>query len=235
MHYWNQQYFEGLEWLAEELASLAGLQGVADYARARSKGLRREAFAALDGFLTSAPAPDTSAARELALRILELHGRVRDAHQFLAQPLRTRFLLPTLRAWVDDEPTAHQPLRWLGLLQGDGDFLRRALAVRPDDVPVRYRLIDFALGHVEYATHHLNEDFFIGDPVEAREDLALAARLIDEAPDPQPFAHQREEATQLNALLDDWHAYSAQPEGTFVEWCVERQRTYAWTKSFYYS
>ncbi|MBD9677569.1 hypothetical protein IB274_12730 [Pseudomonas sp. PDM18] len=235
MHFWNQENFEGLERLADELAGLPGLQALADYARARSRGVRREAFAALEGFLRNAPAPDSQSARELSLQILTLHSQTREAHQFLAQPLLARFLFPTLQAWIDSEPTAHAPLRWLGLLQNDGDLLRRALAARPEDVAVRFRLIDFALGAADYATHHLDEGFFIGEPAEAREALDLAARLINEAPDASPFARQVEEGVQLSALLDDWLTYSAQPEGDFAAWCAERQRPYAWAKKYYYT
>ena len=235
MHYWNQDNFEGLERLADALASQPGLQALAEYARARSRGLRREAFTALDHFLRDAPAPDTLSAREQALQIVELHSRTREAHQFLAQPLLARFLFPTLQAWIDDEPTAHAPLRWLGLLQSDGDLLRRALAVSPGDVAVRHRLIDFALGAVEYATHHLDEGFFIGEPAEARDALERVARLIAEAPDARPFERPADEAAQLQALLDDWQAYSARPEGSFADWCADRQRPYAWAKKYYYT
>lgn len=235
MHYWNQENFEGLERLADELASLPGLQALADYARARSRGVRREAFAALEGFLRHAPAPDSPPARELSLQILTLHRQTREAHQFLAQPLLARFLVPTLQAWIDSEPTAHAPLRWLGLLQNDGGLLRRALAAGPDDVAVRYRLIDFALGAADYATHHLDEGFFIGEPADAREALELAARLIAEAPDASPFSRQAEETVQLSALLDDWQIYSAQPQGNFAVWCAERRRPYAWAKKYYYT
>lgn len=235
MHYWNQDNFEGLERLADALASLPGLQALAEYARARSRGLRREAFAALDDFLRNAPASDSLAAREQALQIVELHGRTREAHQFLAQPLLARFLFPTLQAWIESEPTAHAPLRWLGLLQNDGDLLRRALAVGPHDVAVRCRLIDFALGAADFATHHLDEGFFIGEPAEAREALELATGLIAEAPDAAPFARQADEVAQFTALLDDWQAFSARPDGSFVDWCAERQRPYAWAKKYYYT
>ncbi|MCP8462806.1 hypothetical protein NK553_02470 [Pseudomonas sp. ZM23] len=235
MHYWNQSNFEGLERLADELASLPGLQALADYARARSQGRRREAFAALDGFLRNAPPPESLPARELSLLILTLHGQTREAHQFLAQPLLSRFLLPALRAWADSEPTAHAPLHWLGLLQNDGDLLRRALSACPDDVAVRCRLIDFALGAADYATHHLNEGFFIGEPAGARQALELAAQLIAEAPQTSPFSRHSDEVAQLSALLDDWQAYSDHPEGSFADWCAARQRPYAWAKKYYYS
>lgn len=235
MYYWNQDNFEGLERLADELASLPGLQALADYARARSRGLRREAFAALEGFLRNAPAPDSLPARELSLQILTLHSQTREAHQFLAQPLLARFLLPTLQTWIDGEPTAHAPLRWLGLLQNDGDLLRRALATASDDVAVRYRLIDFALGAADYAMHHLDEGFFIGEPAEARAALETVTQLVEEAPDARPYVRHTEEAVQLAAMLNDWLAYSAAPEGSFVDWCIERQRPYAWAKKYYYT
>ena len=88
---------------------------------------------------------------------------------------------------------------------------------------------------MEYATHHLDEGFFIGEPAEARDALERVARLIAEAPDARPFERPADEAAQLQALLDDWQAYSARPEGSFADWCADRQRPYAWAKKYYYT
>jgi hypothetical protein len=68
--------------------------------------------------------------------------RTAEAHQFLAQPLVTQFLIPTLRAWIDDEPAKSVPVRWLGMLSRDNELLDRALSMCPEDIPVRKMLIE---------------------------------------------------------------------------------------------
>ena len=83
--------------------------------------------------------------------------------------------------------------------------------------------------------HHLDEGFFIGEPAEARAALETVTQLVEEAPDARPYVRHTEEAVQLAAMLNDWLAYSAAPEGSFVDWCIERQRPYAWAKKYYYT
>src|SRR5690349_22122100 len=106
MHYWNKANFDGLARLSEELEVYPNLRSLASYCRLREKGLRREAMATLELFLTAAQSFDKATARSSAIQILELNERTREAHQFLTQPLISRFLVPTLQAWSEDEPKA---------------------------------------------------------------------------------------------------------------------------------
>jgi hypothetical protein len=148
--------------------------------------------------------------------------------------LLNRFLRPTLQQWRDADPRANPPLRWLGILDHDGDLLREALAMRPEDTPVRKILIDFALGHVEYATHHLGESCFLGSVEEAIDSLRLAGKLIADAPDPAAFAWLAAEMDDYQRLIADWQDWSAHKTGAFPDWCREQGRDYGFPAIFYY-
>ena len=234
MNYWNRDNFEGLAALASALREHPHLAHLGDYCALRERGLRQQALCALDAFLAEAQTWSDHAARAACVVVLELHARTPSAHQFLAQPLLARFLIPTLASWAAAEPASHTALRWLGLLERDPERLARALSLAPDDVPVRRRLVDLLLGHVDFATHHLGEGRFIGDLASARHSLAEAQARIDAAPDRDPFARTRDEVAQLEALLDDWEAFCAAPDGAFPEWCARRGRDYRWPVIVYY-
>lgn len=67
------------------------------------------------------------------------------------------------------------------MLNRDPELLTRALSGFPEDMAVRRILIDFALGGVGHATHHLDESFFLRSVDEATSALERARRLIAEA------------------------------------------------------
>ncbi|MGS0894537.1 hypothetical protein ACVBGC_18705 [Burkholderia stagnalis] len=234
VHYWNQPNFEGLLKLADAFDADADLKPLARYCRLREQGLRRDAFAALDAFLAAAHAFDAATARRVAIVILEADARTAEAHQFISQPLTARFLLPTLRAWMEDDAHANLPVRWLGLMTRDTVLLTRALAMCVTDVPVRRRLIGHALDSVDFSTHHLDESCFIGSVEHAMDSLERARGLIADAPDQAAFARVAEEVGYFDRLLADWRAWSAQPEGSFPDWCEKHGRRYAFSMKIYY-
>jgi hypothetical protein len=90
------------------------------------------------------------------------------------------------------------------------------------------------VGDVDFATHHLGEGRFLGELAGARRSLARARELIEAAPDRAPFATSTDELEHLEALLDDWQAFSRAPEDTFPQWCARRGRAYRWPVVVYY-
>lgn len=228
MHYWNKPNFEGLAQLATELVERPGLILLAEYCRYREQGLRRQALNTLDSFLDSTAKWESGAARSACRTILELNARTPAAHQFLAQPLLERFLLPTLDDWRREDPNNPTPVRWLAILRRDRDLLGRALELTPSDVPVRRLLVDWFLTDVEHATHHLGESCFLGELEPTKRSLDDARALVDSAPDPSLLADLKKEIKQHDVLLDDWESFSRHPNGSFPEWCVSRGRTYRW-------
>ncbi|OWT81122.1 MULTISPECIES: hypothetical protein [unclassified Achromobacter] len=235
MYYWNKDNFEGLLQIAQQLEADEHLKPLAAYCRFREQGLRREAFRALDLYLEASRSFDSATARLAATQILEANALAPSVHHFLAQPLIKRFLLPTLQAWMQEDAGTNVPVRWLGILNRDRELLARALSLCPDDVPVRKQLIDFALGDVDFATHHLDESHFIGSVEVAAAALELARTLIANAPDPEMFARYSADARHLDCLLEDWRAYSKNPVGTFPEWCAARGHDYNYPVKVYYA
>ncbi|KVQ95130.1 hypothetical protein WK09_09210 [Burkholderia ubonensis] len=235
MYYWNQHNFEGLLKLAEAFDACPELKPLADYCRFREQGLRRYAFAALERFLDASRSFDSTTARRAAIDILEANARTSEAHQFLAQPLTARFLLPTLQTWMHEEPDANLPVRWLGILERDDALLAGALAMCPDDMSVRTMLIERALDSVDFATHHLDESCFIGSVDHVLENLDRARRLIADVPDAASFARLASEVDHFAQLVADWQAWSRNPVGSFPEWCAALGRNYRYAVKIYYS
>lgn len=115
--------------------------------------------------------------------MLELQALFPKAHQFLSGPLMSQFVDPVLENWLVDEPGNPQALRWIGLLHSNSDYLFRALAIIPEDRPVRMRLITMHIDDVDYETHHLYEGHFIDGLNDATRALEIAKRLLNEISD----------------------------------------------------
>ena len=220
--------------MAGELGKTPELCALAEYCELRERGLRSHALARLDDFLNKAALWDTDLARRNILIILQAEARTPEAHQFMTHPLLMRLIYPTLENWVTDEPSSVEPLRWLGLLRSDPDALRDALSLTPNDVPVRRRLIIFALDAADYATHHLGESVLLSTVEETRESIATARRWIVSAPEIKPFADLSAVADEYEQMLNDWEAYNQSPVGTFPQWCETKGRTYSWPTIVYY-
>jgi hypothetical protein len=235
MYYWNKSNFEGLQSLAAELAKKDGLTKLADYCRLRDTGLRREAFIALDEFLTTANTWDSDREQDAVEVILSLFVNTSNCHQFLTHPLMARFIDPVLHRWSQQAPESIAPIRWLGILRRDPEHLTRVLANEENDLLIRRMLIEHHLSSVDYATHHLGESLFLGQLEEVLESIEHAASLIEEAPVREPFFDLDRETRQYGQMLFDWQAYKARPIGTFPEWCAARGREYKWSVPVYYS
>lgn len=234
MYFWNKDNFVGLLELARELESVRSLCALSEYCVLREKGLRTQALARLDDFLSEATLWDFDKRRSNVVTILNAGTRISKAHQFMTHPLLKRLVYPTLEQWITAEPSAAEPVRWLGLLRSDPDVLRLALRLEPSDVPVRRRLINFALDAADYATHHLSESVLLFTVDETRASISAARKWIATAPDIQPFIDLSAAADEYEQMIDDWAAYSQSPVGTFPQWCDTRGRTYAWPTIVYY-
>lgn len=234
MYYWNKDNFEGLLDLALEFEKEPELIGLSEYCKLREKGLRKQALHCLRIFLREASSWNNETSRCHALTILSANARTPKAHQFMTHPLLTDLLIPVLEQWLADNPSAIVPLRWLGLLRSDRDALRSVLSRDPTDVPVRRRLICFALSTADYATHHLSESILLLTVEETRASIAAARQLIASAPDSNLFSYWLAEADEYEQMLDDWEAWNNLPIGTFPEWCLKLERNYSWPTVFYY-
>jgi hypothetical protein len=234
VYYWNKDNFESLLELADALAADPQLVLLAEYCKLREKGLRRQAFAALDEFLTETTRWDSSSARSRALAVLNLHLETQEAHQFLSQPLLGRFLLPVLAAWHREGSASPEAIRWLGILSRDHSLVGLALERDPTDDLARRYLVDAELSHVGYATHHLDESQFIGSESDAETAIERARELLLGASDQQLFADLSSELSTLDQMLTDWVEFRESSDESFPEWCEARGRSYSWPAKFYY-
>ena len=232
--YWNRESFEELTSLASSLRENPRLEPLASYCELREKGLRREAFAELDTFLSSVATWDLATQRAIALTVLTTNRKVPDAHQFLSEPLRRRFIEPVLERWCEDEPENAVPCSELGLLRRDHALLTRALELDSGNDRVRAGLAAMLLDYVAYATHHLVEGTFLGSESDAASALAEATDILAGVSDSGGVQSLRYDLEDLRRLLADWQEYQLAPSGSFPEWCHERQREHRWSNIYYY-
>lgn len=234
MHYWNKDNFEGLLQIAEALESDPLLAPLAEYCRLRERGLRGNALQSLESFLLNAETWDTRARQRACIKILELDSRTPSAHQFLATPTLVRFIFPVLEQWYNDDPNSQLALRWIGIFRRDPEYLEKALALSPDDDPVRRKLASILLDGVDTATHHLVESRLLGDLDATKKALAEARALIESAPDQTHLKQVLEEISDYEDLMSDWEAYSTNPQGTFPQWCANQGKPRNWPTIIYY-
>lgn len=235
MHYWNRANFEALASLSSAFRADPRLEGLAAYCDLRGKGLRRPAFAQLEAFLDQVASWDVPVQRDVALHVLEAYWKTPEAHQFLSDPLRKRFLERVLEEWRATEPNNRVPVRYLALLLRERGLLDEAFRMNPSDDLIRAALAGLLIGFVDYATHHLVEGSFIGDEEEAAAALAEATSVLAGVTDASSVQSLTQAVEGLAALLSDWQEYRQSPEGTFPEWCSARNRKHSWSTIVYYN
>lgn len=167
MWFWRDTYFQTLKDVAAEASTSPEWADYAAYCTEHERGLRRQAFAALDRFMSrmeSAPFAERRRFASWLLHRADLHD---GSHMLVPHPLRKRVIEPTLDEWLQVEPTSSEPHRWLG----GYEHLKRAIELDPADDIARRRFIRCILGSVDYATHELPHGY-LGEPVA---DLAVLA------------------------------------------------------------
>lgn len=226
MWFWNQENFEGLRQVAEEVARDPRLADFAAYCSKREAGLRREALAALSRFLTSAARWEVAEQRAFADRVCEIHA-TDTIHQLVAQPLRV-WLTEVMRAWAS-ATNEGKPLRWLGLLTRDQGAYREALSRDPGDDYARRKIVESITGALDFAAHHV-PDYFIGDPRQVLGEAAEADGLIHGFRDAEVKARVEDELRKSRQKVTDWIEYQASGATVdFDDWC-RAARGYSWRR-----
>ncbi|MEM9283992.1 MAG: hypothetical protein AAGA96_19400 [Verrucomicrobiota bacterium] len=100
-------------------------------------------------------------------------------------------------------------LFWRGHLERDPSFLRLAIQADATHIDSRLLLINWTLELPWYATHHLPEEYFIGDPNEALKALTYAEELLHSSLPEERTKMFREEIDEYRRLTNDYLLRSA--------------------------
>ena len=203
MLYWRRDSFEKLATLQERLREHPELAQYIEYLNSLERGLRRQAMERIAPLIASLRELDVGRQRELA-SILCRETEVSSGHKLIPHPLRTEFIAPVIRDWMESDPDAAEPRRWTG----DLDDLKRAVELDLSCDRTRWRLIMSILGYVGFTTHELPHGY-LGD-VETDEDLLILAgreaqRLIDDETRAKCLDLIREEQSEIDAYKQTRH------------------------------
>lgn len=224
MHYWNKDYFEGLQRLGAAVARL--WPEYAEFARLQTEGLRTPAFATLSKFIERLRHEDLEW-RWQFVRTIYTQRHV-DPRRVVPYPLRLEVMLPTLREVLADSGAPSDAFLWMAHYFPDelartspadpdpkATFLRNAITRFASDDRIRHELALHLLDQVEFDQHHLDESKYIGDAHADQEKLMEARRVIRD-PSSSALVPSLDRA---QVLLDAWLHFLESDERDFPAWC----------------
>jgi len=174
MHYWRKEYFETLKDVAKAARTVPEWVDYATFCEEYERGLRHDALAILDRFISSMErAPFATRRRFVGWLAQQADGR-NGRHMLIPRPLQVRIVEPTLLEWTLVEPQCYEPHLWLG----GYDHLQRAHELAPEDELVRKKLVVAILSRVGFSTHELPVGY-LGIPTEDLADLTEAEGLLE--------------------------------------------------------
>lgn len=147
---------------------------LAEYFSLRDRGLRQEAFIALDNFLSEAKRwPFERRKNFLKWYLLLLHQL--PANEAKPHTLFQSLISPTLQEWRSLEPTSAEPLRWS---ENVGDLFT-AIQKDPQDQIAIKRYTDRILQYIGYAAHELPYGYCGDDPEGDLSSIELLLRILE--------------------------------------------------------
>ena len=232
--YWNQENFEGLEAIARDARPRPYLQLFADYCQLKSKGLRKPAATALAEFVRDTAALDFTTRQSIIDWLLDTQRRAPHVHQLIPHPLAKQLVEPTLAQWTRDFPEDAAGHRWSGYFLHDRDALRTAVGLDAGDHFARICLTQQLLKMVDHATHHLPEGelLYIDELVLAC--LAESEMHLQHLVDTPDHGQLSAWHAQQHTMVSDYLEYRKDPQGSFADWCEQRQRQHPWAASYSY-
>jgi hypothetical protein len=233
--YWGRSNFEGLLEVADALVERdVRLEPYAKYCQLREQGLRKQAFDALRAFTASFSDWPLDEQIRLVDWLLQLRRANPDVHNLFPHPVLERAIRPTLEAWAESRPDDSAPHRWRGIIFQEPSALEDALRLNPADDLARLALVDWRIGHIYFATHHI-PDYFIGNPSEILEYANETHSLLDALEDDQRGRALREDLEWYEELVRLWVEYGKEERAAdFVAYCAERRFQFAPSVTVYY-
>ena len=232
--YWNQENFEGLEAISQQARTRAHLELFADYCQLKAKGLRKAAATKLAEFTGNATALAFPARQAIVDWLLNTQRCAPQVHQLIPHPLAKQLVEPTLAQWTRDFPEDAAGHRWSGYFLSDRDALRTAVRLDACDHFARTCLIQQLLKMVDHATHHLPEGelLYVDELVLAcLAEAEIHLQHLVELPDHTELSAWH---AQQHAMVSDYLQYRKDPQGSFADWCEQRQRRHPWVATYSY-
>jgi len=161
MQFWRQDYFESIRELTANAAKFPGWADYFAYCTLLENGLRKDALAKLDGFISSMLIASFEERQKFVSWLYHGAWNTEWLNTFVPHPLQTRLVEPTLQEWVKREPDAAEPHCWLGTLE----HLRRALELDPQGEVACTRFARCILGRINVSTHELPAGYLGDDPL----------------------------------------------------------------------
>lgn len=224
------------------------------YLAAERAGYRPRSLAVLSDLLAAVRSVDDR--DRLAAAVFRSHERRDGTLPTLRGPLVARVLRPYVREHLTEPQVLwwalrtrtfdHEQLEMFGgydRIGGSATAGAITYAISVTGEPRWWReLLDFRLGLVDFATHHLDEGRLVGGSVAACvRQLCAAIATVDQAPTGAIGPAQLDSLRELWSLLRDWLRYEegGRPGDDFPSWCrtrgsdhwVARSTT---TRHFYY-
>ena len=236
MNYWNKECFEGLIDIAQEFKDKNGFELFSEYCLLREKGLKKQATKVIIDFVEQIKITSTQNQRHVAVCLAELSYHRRDVHKLLPYPLEV-YITDVIKVWCS-EKCADAPYTWLGYLTGDDECYLIELEKNPNDQIALSRLALSAINGVDFQTHHLSESIFLGEEKKAVEALKVARNYISKMDDSENKTNLQRNIEEYDELLNAWLEFSSLKGGSnnnsFVEWCIEQDFNFGFTKAVYY-
>lgn len=205
IHYWRDSYFQSLKDVAAEARAIPEWADFATYCIDHERGLRRQAFVALERFICSMQAAPFAERKRFISWLLRCAEGRKGWHMLIPQPIRVRLIEPTCVEWILVEPASSEPHRWLGTYE----HLELAMELAPADEIAARRFVNLILGTTQYATHELPAGF-LGDPLECLQDLDKAEAVLSAL---SAEAERNQYASEIEADRNLIQAYLARTRG----------------------
>ena len=210
--------------------------GYANYCFDREKGLRKEAFRHLDGFLKSTEGWTTEKKIEFLKFLFPYFETIQDAdYGPFPQPLSEKLIKPTLTKWCETEKADENPFRWYGKYYRSEDHLFKALEINPKDDLARQIILSWWTHNIYFSIHHLPE-FYIGKPVD---DIKLGERIKEQIQlltKPKLREHWTKELEEDLEIVRNYIEWNTSGYSDFEKWGQEnkRQTGYGLARTYYY-